>query len=72
MNPATSIRLFSLCENMKWNHLPEAGGLYDQHPDLLDQFQYIFAARAEYQEKERKRDEAERQRKKNPGTRRRR
>lgn len=29
---------------MKWAHLPNAGGLYDQDPDLLDRFEYIFGA----------------------------
>lgn len=40
-----SIKLFSLCENLKWTHLPVAGGLYDQHPDLLAQWRYIFSER---------------------------
>lgn len=46
---------------MKWSHLPLPGGLYEQHPDLLDQFTYIFSERnkyeAEKQEKERKEQE---------------
>lgn len=29
---------------MKWAHLPNAGGLYDQDPDLLDKFTIIFKA----------------------------
>lgn len=29
---------------MEWTHLPNAGGLYDQDPILLDRFMYIFAA----------------------------
>lgn len=47
---------------MKWAHLPEPGGLYDQHPDLIAKFEYIFAKRAEYQEAERKREEAKQKR----------
>lgn len=49
--------MFTLCEMMKWNHLPVEGGLYAQDPDLLEGFQYIFAKRAEYQEEEDKRRE---------------
>jgi hypothetical protein len=37
---------------MKWAHLPVAGGLYDQHPDLLDGFKIIFGIRADYEAKE--------------------
>jgi hypothetical protein len=44
---------------MKWSHLPLAGGLYDQSPDLLDQFRYIFGKRGEEQERERKKNERE-------------
>jgi hypothetical protein len=52
--------MFSMCENMKWSHLPVAGGLYDQDPDLLEGFQIIFHERAEWeaeQEAKRKADE---------------
>lgn len=37
-----SLRLFALCDAMKWAHLPVAGGIYDQHPQLIEEFQYIF------------------------------
>lgn len=43
-----------MCEAMRWNHLPVAGGLYDQHPQLLEEFQIIFAAKARKEERERK------------------
>jgi hypothetical protein len=33
--------------------------LYDQSPDLLDQFRYIFGKRGEEQERERKKNERE-------------
>lgn len=56
------LRMFTLCEQMKWNHLPEEGGLYAQDPDLLDGFMVIFHARGEYEEEERKRDKAKSQR----------
>jgi hypothetical protein len=29
---------------MKWNHLPVPGGIYAQHPRLIDDFSIIFAA----------------------------
>jgi hypothetical protein len=37
---------------MKWNHLPVAGGLYDQHPQLLDEWSYIFQVKAENEQRE--------------------
>lgn len=52
----TSIRLFSMCRAMKWAHLPVAGGIYDQHPQLLDEFMYIFRKQSEWDELERKRE----------------
>lgn len=51
--------MFTLCEMMKWNHLPVTGGLYEQDPDLLDGFAYIFAKRAEHQEQEDKKRDRE-------------
>lgn len=55
----TSIKLFHLCANMKWAHLPNAGGLYDQSPQLLDEFSVIFTLINE----KRAKDDAEQQRK---------
>ena len=46
------LRWFGLGSAMNWSHLPVAGGLYEQHPDLLDGFQIIFAVRAEYESRE--------------------
>lgn len=34
---------------MGWSALPNAGGLYDQHPQLLEEFTVIFARRAVYE-----------------------
>jgi hypothetical protein len=51
--------MFSLCENMKWAHLPEPGGIYAQSPELLEGFMLIFAERNEYEAEERKRQERE-------------
>lgn len=47
-----ALRLFIICEGMSWTHLPCAGGLYDQHPVLLDRWVYIFAARADFENRE--------------------
>lgn len=62
--------MFSLCENMKWSHLPVAGGLYDQDPALLEGFQIIFAERAEFEaeqaEKRKREDESRKRQSKNP------
>ena len=54
--------MFSLCEAMQWNHLPLPGGIYAQHPKLLDQFRYIFREKAAHEEKQRKDEEAKRKR----------
>jgi hypothetical protein len=43
---------------MRWNHLPVAGGIYDQHPRLIDEWQVIFEAQARQHEKERAEQEA--------------
>lgn len=44
-----SLRLFILCDAMRWAHLPTAGGLYDQDPQLLEEFAIIFTRRSEYE-----------------------
>lgn len=51
---------------MRWNHLPVAGGLYDQHPQLLEEWKIIFAAKAEKEERERKEQERKAQQQKKP------
>jgi hypothetical protein len=61
--PHESIRLFSLSQAMKWSALPVAGGLYDQHPKLLDQWAYIFARQAEERDRERRANEAKQKQK---------
>ena len=50
-----SLRLFALCDAMEWNHLPQAGGLYDQHPQIIDDFQVIFGIRSAYEKRRRQR-----------------
>ena len=57
--------MFSLCEGMKWSHLPVAGGIYDQHPLLMDKFQIIFQMRAEIESK--RQEEEERKNRANSG-----
>jgi len=44
---------------MKWNHLPVAGGIYDQHPKLIDEWEYLFSIKAEQEAKEQARQERE-------------
>ena len=41
-----SLRLFNFCENTKWSVLPVAGGIYDQHPQLIAEWETIFHIRA--------------------------
>lgn len=48
---------------MKWNHLPSQGALYDQNPQLIEHFYYIFAERAAFQAAEQAKQEAEAKRK---------
>lgn len=48
---------------MEWNHLPVAGGLYDQHPQLLDEWLYIFSRKAAHEKQEQDRRDAEMKRK---------
>jgi hypothetical protein len=49
--------MFALCDAMKWSHLPRAGGLYDQDPELMDCFKKIFAARNKHQAEQQKKQE---------------
>lgn len=58
--------MFSLCEAMKWSHLPLAGGIYAQDPQLLEWFRIIFSERSEY-EAAKQADEAHKRRYKAPG-----
>ena len=49
---------------MEFNHLPVAGGLYDQHPQLLEDWLYIFRKKGEWEEQERKREKRQAEQKK--------
>lgn len=46
-----SLRLYHMLKSMKWNHLPVAGGIYDQHPGFLDDMSVIMDAEAEAERK---------------------
>lgn len=53
--------MFWLCESMKWNHLPVAGGIYDQHPGLLEKWEFMFSERAKYEREQEEKEKAKRQ-----------
>lgn len=57
-NPFESIRLFAMCDAMGFSVLPVAGGLYDQHPDLLEQWAVIFSRKNAHERQEAKEREA--------------
>lgn len=42
----------------KWSQLPVAGGLYDQHPQLIDEWEFIGYKKNEARKRESKRAEA--------------
>jgi hypothetical protein len=46
--------MFEICSSMKWNHLPVQGGIYDQHPTLLSQWQVIWQEKAKYESEQAK------------------
>lgn len=41
---------------MKWNHLPVAGGVYDQRPELLAQWEIIWDERAKHEAEKAKKE----------------
>lgn len=43
--------MFAIAEAMNFNHLPVPGGLYDQHPDLLDAWETIFRIKSQEEKK---------------------
>ena len=47
-----------MCQAMGFKHLPMAGGIFDQHPLLMDRFMHIFSEIR----KEEERKEAEKNR----------
>lgn len=54
-----SLRLFAICDAMNWSHLPVLGGLYDQHPRLLEEWLIIFRMKAEHEKREQDRRDRE-------------
>lgn len=56
------MRLFAICTAMKWSHLPWPGGLYDQHPKLLDDWVYIFQEQNREQDRKDQKQKAEMER----------
>ena len=44
--------LWSMAKAMDFNHLPEAGGIYDQDPELLKQWTVIWGVEADVRRKE--------------------
>lgn len=44
---------------MRWNHLPVAGGIYDQDPEFIDGITELFRLKAKKEEKDAKKREAE-------------
>ena len=54
-----SLRLYTVCKMLKWNYLPNAGGLYEQHPKLLDDL--LIVAQAEAKAEKRRQEKRERE-----------
>ena len=54
--------MWAFCNHMKFAHLPVAGGILDQDPDLMDKWRYIFMIRSQIQEEERKKQEEQQKR----------
>lgn len=46
---------------MNWAHLPVAGGIYDQHPQLIDEWFVLFAEKAAHDKQEEERAKRERE-----------
>lgn len=47
---------------MQWNHLPVAGGIYDQDPELLRRWRIIWGEQNEQERREAAKRKAEQQR----------
>lgn len=63
-----ALRLFLICRAMEWNHLPAPGGLYDQDPKLLSDFQVLWGLEAEAQQEDTKQKKIESARQNRPGS----
>lgn len=54
-----SLRLYLWCAGTKWAHLPVAGGIYDQHPLLIDEWGVLFEMQADHDRAQNNRREQE-------------
>jgi hypothetical protein len=54
-----SLRLYTICKALKFGALPLAGGIYDQHPDLIEQWSIIMEAEAAREKRDHDRRESE-------------
>lgn len=61
-NPHPAITLFATASHMQWNHLPVAGGIYDQDPELLRRWRIIWGEQGEQERREAAKRKAEQQR----------
>lgn len=48
---------------MSWTHLPNAGGIYDQDPELLDKFKILWSLQNEHEREKQARQKSEQNRK---------
>lgn len=60
--------MYSLCAMFEWNFLPVAGGIYDQHPDLLRKF-LVIRAEIDHEEKKKRAKQEREAKSKKPTTR---
>lgn len=66
-NAHPAIEMFSTASNMNWAHLPVAGGIYDQDPELLRRWRIIWGKQAEKERAEQKKQKAEASRRRTRG-----
>ena len=62
--------IFQMCQAMEFRHLPMPGGLFSQHPGLLDAFRYMWSEQAAYDRAKRAKEKNAKMgpQPKNPGT----
>ena len=54
-----SLRLYAVMSAMEFAHLPVEGGIYDQHPNFIDEFIVIAQAKSRFDRKEHAKRERE-------------
>lgn len=52
-----SLRLWTMCAVMEFSVLPNDGGLYDQHPIMLDHWAIIWDKKAKHDKREQQKRE---------------